>query len=451
MKSAVMTGDAEWSDLTWRRKIEILGARDGPTLATDAGGEVDSICQPGELTDKGRETTLSLGTRTRGLYVDQLGFLPTALDANTMSALRLRSTPIPRALESVQQTFTGLYPASSRAQGLAPPTVFTRAFSDETLFPNEGGCKRFAELARAFADRTALKWKGSKELEYLNKKIGKYMPSESPVIAVDSHPRLSGIMDTINSTLAHGPKTKLPSDFYDPKVLAAVDRICTEEWFVGYTESNEYRKLGIGGLVGDITQIMVQSATGTGEGQVKLGMAGCHDTTLAATLTALGAFGGCGANETWNNWPPYTSSMAFELFKHKTASSSTPATSPSGTVWPSQQRTWWQSLFGASTPSSAAAAASTRQPLQEMSAAEKSKLEGYYVRLRYNDRPMTIPGCKAAGKHLEGDESFCTLEAFKEVADSFTPRNWKEECKQNLGALTVPERRELPFGVMEGE
>ena len=48
-------------------------------------------------------------------------------------------------------------------------------------------------------------------------------------VAVDSHPRLSGIMDTVNSTLAHGPKTRLPQKFYDTKGRDIIDRIGVEE------------------------------------------------------------------------------------------------------------------------------------------------------------------------------------------------------------------------------
>ena len=77
------------------------------------------------------------------------------------------------------------------------------------------------------------------------------MPEGSKV-AVDSHPRLSGIMDTINSTLAHGPETRLPKEFYDDKGRAIIDKIGVEEWFSGYQESREYRMLGIGGLMGDV-------------------------------------------------------------------------------------------------------------------------------------------------------------------------------------------------------
>ena len=84
--------------------------------------------------------------------------------------------------------------------------------------------------------------------------MGKWMPKSSPRIQVDSHPRLSGIMDTVNATLAHGPETRLPKEFYDEKARAIIDKIGVEEWFSGYSENNEYRKLGIGGLVGDIVE-----------------------------------------------------------------------------------------------------------------------------------------------------------------------------------------------------
>ena len=131
---------------------------------------------------------------------------------------------------------------------------------DETLFPNEGACKRFGELAHAFAARTAQLYNNGPELAYINKKIGKYMPPDSPVVKVDSRPRLSGVMDSVNATLAHGKETRLPSEFYDNTVLEHIDRICVEEWFVGYQESKDYRKLGIGSLIGDVVQRMAEHA-----------------------------------------------------------------------------------------------------------------------------------------------------------------------------------------------
>ncbi|KAL8933692.1 MAG: hypothetical protein Q9216_006252 [Gyalolechia sp. 2 TL-2023] len=320
----------------------------------------------------------------------------------------LRATPMQRALDSVQQSFVGMYPLSARTASFPPPTIITRALADETLFPNEHNCRRFSQLSRAFAQRNE-----SKEMDYLNSLISKWMPEGSRRVAVDSHPRLSGIMDTVNSTLAHGPKTRLPSAFYDAKGREIIDRIGTEEWFSGYMESEEYRKLGIGALVGDIVTRMVGSAEGSGndgllevagvdgdlgkgrggENGIKFAMSGCHDTTLAGILSSLGAFGG-------GNWPPYTSHVAVELFKDESI-----GVQDSKPTKPAPR----QSFLGSSRKSTKASSIMTRKPMQDLSEEERAKLQGYYVRVRYNDHPMTVPGCRLPGKHLEGDESFCTL------------------------------------------
>lgn len=111
-----------------------------------------------ELTDKGRQTTLSLGRRLRHLYVHQLGFLPDVLSDPDM--IYLRSSPFPRALDSLQQAFTGLYPAEKRDRAsFARPTIVTRRLIDETLMPNEVYCERFVQLIKAFSKRTANKCK----------------------------------------------------------------------------------------------------------------------------------------------------------------------------------------------------------------------------------------------------------------------------------------------------
>ncbi|KAL8897587.1 MAG: hypothetical protein Q9207_007140 [Kuettlingeria erythrocarpa] len=280
-------------------------------------------------------------------------------------------------------------------------------------------------------------------MDVLNRAISKYMPEDSPRVAIDSHPRLSGIMDTVNSTLAHGPKTRLPSSFYDTRVLEIIDKIGTEEWFSGYKESEEYRKLGIGALVGDVVTRMVGSVEGSGndgllevagmngdlgkgrggEGAIKLGMSGCHDTTLAGILASLGAF----ENE---KWPPYTSHIAVELFRDESLK-----TEPTKHPIETAPR---QGFLGYARKASKPSSVIMRKQTQDLTPEEKAKLQGYFVRLRYNDRPMTIPGCRLPGKHLEGHESFCTLEAFKAIADKFTPRIWTAACMQNLDEPAFP-------------
>ncbi len=265
-------------------------------------------------------------------------------------------------------------------------------------------------------------------MDYLNRLISKWMPPSSPRVAVDSHPRLSGIMDTINSTLAHGPDTRLPSEFYNEKGRAIIDRIGAEEWFAGYQESTEYRKVGIGALLGDIVSRMAGSVqkngndgmlevggddgkVGTGragETAIKFAMSGCHDTTLAAILASLGAFEG-------EKWPPYTSHIALELFRKTdsptttTEADATLSNEASDAV--TAKKPWHSFLLGGSNAATTPIqqTAIPRRPVPQLTDAERKKLDGYYVRVRYNDRVKTIPGCKLPGNHLEGDESFCTL------------------------------------------
>ena len=408
--------------------------------------------QFGELTDKGRETTLALGQRLRHLYIDQLKYMPSLIAS--ADSVYLRSTPLPRALESVQQVFWGMYPLTARTASFPPPTIVTRTPAEETLFPNDSNCRRFNHLSRAFAQRTAEKWNDTEEMKFLNRLISAWMPRSSPKVAVDSHPRLSGIMDTINASLAHGPDTRLPPEFYDPKAREIIERINVEEWFSGYNENLEYRTLGIGGLVGDIVERMAASIEHSGltvhevggearigqgrggETTIKFAMSGCHDTTIAGLLASFGAFGG-------ESWPPFTSHIALELFRIKEQPQTRQGPTPKSATKKQSLATaprpeWLASLLGLTPPRSPPPPLQSqgigRTPTSELPATELAKLNGYYVRLRYNDRAVTIPGCKQAGNHLPGHPTFCTMTAFKAIADEFTPKNWKRECDANMEA-----------------
>ena len=315
-------------------------------------------------------------------------------------------------------------------------------------------------------------------MEHLNTLISKWMPIGSERVAVDSHPRLSGIMDTINSTLSHGPEVRLPPEFYDKKGREIIDKIGVEEWFSGYKESTEYRSVGIGGLVGDLVSRMIGSVERNGndgllevggkdgelgkgknnEEGIQFGMSGCHDTTLAAILSSLGAFDD-------EKWPPYTSHIALELFRNteppriKIAKGRTSVDEETRiNTAADKKQGFWSSIFGRTKSESPknmpAPEGIARKTMNELSAEQKNKLDGYYVRIRFNDRPMVVPGCRLAGNHLEGDESFCTLvrlgdsfllritnvlqEAFKRIADKFTPKNWKQACVSNLDQPTFP-------------
>lgn len=470
LTEAVMNESGTFDHITFRRRLETFSsADDAPVLTRGPKGEIDNICDAGELTDKGRQTTLALGQRLRHLYINQLAFMPMTLaDADS---IYLRATPIPRALQSILQVFWGMYPTRNRTPDFKPPTVITRMMADEDLFPNEGNCQRLRMLAKAFANRSAERWNQTDDMDHVNKMVGKWMPDPTKRIGVDSHPRLSGIMDTINSTSAHGLETRLPPEFYDSRVGEVIDKVGVEEWFSGFAESQEYRRLGVGSIVADTVSRMVGHVRGNGqdgllevggsdaspgqgrggEKQIKLGLSGAHDVTLAAYLTSLGAFEG-----EIRKWPPYTSHLAIELFRQKPGTSGSLPASPPGlsiAIKPSSApeqssqsafSQWFSRIFNLSpspSPSGtqAGSASSTlRTPLSAYAPEQSQALNGYYVRIRYNDVPVKIPACRSAGKHLEGDDGFCTLAAFKQLADSFTPKQWKEECRENLERKGVP-------------
>jgi acid phosphatase len=377
----------------------------------------------GQLTDLGRQTTLAFGQRVGHLYIKQLKFMPEILKNG--DSIYLRATNITRARESLEQAFYGgMYPPEKFQCPIIP--IVQRVQSEDTLPPNDANCQRYRELMAAYGVRTAAKYKDSQEMAYLNEKIGQYMPKKTPVVQVDGKPRLSGVMDTLNCTLAHGPDTKLPPEFYDEKVRQYIDKIVTEEWFIGFSENQEYRTVGIGGLAGDIVTRMVNfvektnntTFTTKSQSPVKFSMAGAHDTTLAALLSSFGAFDG--------KWPFYTSNVAIELFKKNDSLAPSPPASPASS--------WWNSFpfFGLGTSSGFFGGhhldTLARVPTSEIPAADLAKLDGYFVRVRYNDQPVTIPGCRLPGKHLDGDASFCTLAEFKRIADQFTPVDWKAAC-----------------------
>lgn len=244
------------------------------------------------------------------------------------------------------------------------------------------------------------------------------MPEGNAVVAVNSHPRLSGINDTINATHAHGPETRLPHEFYDEKVRNYIDDIVRDEWFRGYEEDVEVRKLGIGAQLGDVTDRMVEATLRGGwkpdvngkndkETSVKMALSGCHDTTLTTMLLSLGILG--------ERWPPFTASLVFELFKNKEGASAQ-----------GNQRDILTRFFSSANNIPEV----TRGPHADLS--HIPELDDHYVRVRYNDRVLRLPGCAEEGRHLPGDNSFCTLRAFKEIIDKITPRSYKEECQQNM-------------------
>ncbi|KAI0777216.1 phosphoglycerate mutase-like protein [Trametes elegans] len=351
-------------ELSARRVVE---RRDGTAVV----GE----CLLGELTDVGRESTYRFGNSLRKLYVDRLGFLPDIVKSN--DEIYLRSTNMPRTIESLQQIVHGLYPTTKHAEDFVPQ-LRIRNGRDENLFGNTLACKRLEILGVGFARAAAAAWNTT--LEPLDKKLSKYIGGNP--IRLDGQPRASGILDTVRAAEAHG--VPVPPEFKEEGVIDLIEKAVVTEWFADRTE--EVRRLGMGPLLSDLARKMQAKAQRGDADPTKILIHSTHDTCLAGLSSTLEIFD--------EKWPAFTAAVTFELFKRRQPT--VQASSP------------WQnvlSLLGRS-----------QNPTE------------HYVRVRYQNENKALPACAEEGKHLPGSPEFCTLAAFRERVKELTPDDWEAEC-----------------------
>lgn len=318
---------------------------------------------------------LNLGKSLRQLYIGHLGLLPSVL--SDPRSVTFRASPIERAQVSLHHVIHGMFPPQARSASFGTPKIVMRSPQDETLLPNEDYCERFIQICKDYTKRTGERWDSSADMEYLNSKLRRYMPNQSQ-IAVKSTPSMHNLHDIITSTEAAGrPEIRLPEAFYDSKVRHIVERIAYEEEYAPFHESNEMRTVGIGGLLGDVVERMVQRVQGldTDASVPKLFLAGGHDSTLAGIMASMGAVDA----KATGKWPPYASVVAIELFKE-------PSTTDTGNNVP----------IG-------------RMKLNNLTSGQRDTLDGHYIRIRYNEKSLVVPGCGEPGRNWRGDGSFCTL------------------------------------------
>ncbi|KAG2003286.1 hypothetical protein CC2G_003902 [Coprinopsis cinerea AmutBmut pab1-1] len=381
------------------------------------GKAFEGECLLGELTDLGRHTTYNFGANLRRLYIDRLGFIPSTL-ANP-STVYFRTTNVPRTTESLQEIIRGLYP-NDKCLPNAVPVIRVRNGRDENLIGNTYSCKRLEALQIGFAKAAADAFNPT--LERLDSKLSKYINGNP--IRIDGRPRASGILDTVRAAIAHG--IKVPPEFEDKSIVDDIERAVVSEWFSGCKlppylillpfpnlttpsdKTEEVRRLGMGRLFDDMLTKMQNrisnkdTTPNTNPEGLKFLVHSTHDTAIAAICSTLDVFD--------DKWPAFTASVTFELFKDPGTASS----ASSGEVAEGNN--------GAQTPL-----------LSRMKGSAKPK---YYVRMRHQNKDMSLPICAKEGKHLPGRPEFCTLEAFKERVEQFVPKDWEAECSVSAGNAT---------------
>lgn len=308
-------------------------------------------CLLGELTDLGRMSMLQLGRAMRRLYVDKLHFLPERLAASDEAMVYFRSTDMRRTAQSLDQVITGLMDPFLGQPGTLVPHVFIRNITEENMLPNPRTCGRLAQLMRSFAKEAAVVY--NPKLAQLDESIAPHNNGKGP--RVDGQPRLSGLVDTARAAAAHG--IDAPAPFLDEKAMGLMEEAVVHEWFAGFANQNEqealqYRRLATGDFFASLYGSFAHRIRLGERDPSRLRVYLGHDATLVGILHTLECFNG--------KWPSFGSALSMELL-------------------------------------------------------EKESGDGAYVRCRYGDEPLVVPGCSAPGKHYPGRPEICTLAAFREV------------------------------------
>ncbi|CAO3686612.1 unnamed protein product [Rhizopus stolonifer] len=242
--------------------------------------EKPGSCYYGQLTNLGRFRMTSLGQRLRQVYIEKLKFLPDVFDEE---GVYIRSTDYPRTQESVQQLITsGLYPKDKRLEGFQLK-LRIRDPRDDNMFPNPN-CYRLRTLAKEFTKTVSEITKD--HCTVLTDKLKNYVQD----VSLYSHPSANGIFDTLVAAKTHG--FELPADV-DQDILDRLEKTVVKEWFHGAMVSREVSRLGLGRLMGEIRDRMVQKQEGKnvkGEEKLKLAVYSGHDTTVGPLLIILNSF-----------------------------------------------------------------------------------------------------------------------------------------------------------------
>jgi len=216
----------------------------------------------------------------------------------------IRSTPVPRTEESVQNLLQGLFPETNKNEKIEAVIHLPK---DETMWPDDVGCERLADLRKNFhqSDRFLKNVKDDREILeeslepilQLKDKNGKE-PSRR-----NWHLQLFDIFHCLGSDIE-----KLPP-IHRELAKKNIDRL--EELLVMHYwnafEDPEMCRLSIGRFLKEIVDNVQKKANAKSD--LKVIIYSAHDTTVAPLLAALKVFD--------HKCPPLASHIELELFQNK--------------------------------------------------------------------------------------------------------------------------------------
>lgn len=279
----------------------------------------------GQLTAIGQRAHYELGQRLRERYVET-GFLSSSYSARE---IYIRSTDIDRTLMSAQSQMAGLFPPGSpnnydvrvkfgkdalheNEGGLPhlfqPVPIHTEARTDDMILLPGANCPRHVQLM--------VEKRGSDEFIEKMKQEADFLRTAGRIAQVDdpntfSIFNLEKLSDTWKCFEAHS--VPLP-DEATPDIVSHARNL--SDWLVTFGNKGlETNRLRAGLVLNTVREFMAmavmreehQLPDSLKQGAKKFVLLSAHDTTIAATLSALRVFD--------NKYPPYNSTVIWELYK----------------------------------------------------------------------------------------------------------------------------------------
>ncbi|ORX88855.1 phosphoglycerate mutase-like protein [Basidiobolus meristosporus CBS 931.73] len=274
---------------------------------------ITGTCMTGQLTPKGMRQQQNVGKKLREIYVDLLGYLPRTLNRrNLQKAIFVRHTEKTRTKQTAIALVSGLYP-KEKLQGRLGIPLFYLPEQIETMIYQSGLCSRLAKLQEAMLNEKRYNeyWGSQQEVKkkmdailqttttpaYQGRSLVRYMDAFRP-LTCNNYP-LPCSLDNSNQCISD-----------EMAVRSFVGNDFEAAWTMRDSPlSHEANRLGIGLFLSELRR-SIHNSLGKGlKSPAKMEIFSGHDTTVQPILGVLRADD--------FRWPPYASSLIFELWQDK--------------------------------------------------------------------------------------------------------------------------------------
>jgi len=245
-------------------------------------------CFAGELTERGFDQHVQLGTGLRSVYVDTYKYI------NSTEGVAIRSTDVPRTLSSAQGHLQGLFPPTQSENGNIPVVdIFTIENDLDDMFENPTLCPAYNNAVnKAHQDPAYVSYMADK---------APFLSQLSQLLNLSSSVEWWMLLDAFQVMTCHNQT--YPEGITDDMVLEIFE-IANWQWSFELNSSSVVR-LGIGAFTGELVLAMQEVIDG--QDLIPYLIYSGHDTTVGPLMASFSAYDG--------RWPPYASHVEIELWE----------------------------------------------------------------------------------------------------------------------------------------